>query len=40
MWELIQTNAGPIASTIILLLPLIYAVKGRIISDTNMLNTF
>ncbi len=40
MWEFINMYSGEIISTIIVLLPLIYAVKGRIINDTNMLNTF
>ena len=40
MWETIQTNADTIISTTMILLPLLYAVRGRIISDTNMLETF
>lgn len=40
MWELINTYSAQIVSTVVVLLPLIYAVKGRIISDGNMLETF
>ena len=40
MWEQIQNYGNEIITTVILLLPLIYAVRGRIISDTNMLSTF
>ena len=40
MIKLIEDNLETIISTLVLLLPLIYAMKSRIISDTNMLDTF
>ena len=40
MIKFIEENLDTIMSTLVILLPLIYAVKSRIISDTNMLDTF
>ena len=40
MIKFIEDNLETIISTLVLLLPLIYAMKSRIISDTNMLDTF
>lgn len=40
MWDFINTYSAEIVSTAVLLTPLAYAIKGRIVNDKNILNTF